>query len=399
MKLLKSISFKHIVAVSFCTIVFICGLLTLSINFREVFGGLVRGYIKSPRDSSVTERLTNSLSTFDTRMNEYFILHDVALNSYGGIQKMMDKHLVDDVNPNYNVVKLKNDYLIFKGDYKEDGANGNELKNYLLYLKKNCDNNGTAMLYVKRLDKETQDWKLLPDYYPYHFSSDYTKAEADLEKAGIGVLDLDKKAKELGIDKYSLFYKTDHHWTTSAGLWACNQIADKLNSDYGFNIDTDKLNIDNYTIEHHSHSFLGTQGTRTGASYTEPDDFDFIYPKFPTNIDYDVRNKNIHLSGSFLDTILLDKTYEEGYHAYMPSTYDLTTIKNKESNNGKYAVFVVDSYGSVVAPFLSQTFERVDCIDFRYFSDDFGEYIQKNKPDIVIYMVNSTDDVLLDFVD
>ena len=83
----------------------------------------------------------------------------------------------------------------------------------------------------------------------------------------------------------------------------------------------------------------------------------------------------------------------------MPSTYDLTTIKNKESNNGKYAVFVVDSYGSVVAPFLSQTFERVDCIDFRYFSDDFGEYIQKNKPDIVIYMVNSTDDVLLDFVD
>ena len=311
MKLLKSISFKHIVAVSFCAIVFICGLLTLSINFREVFGGLVRGYIKSPRDSSVTERLTNSLSTFDTRMNEYFILHDVALNSYGGIQKMMDKHLVDDVNPNYNVVKLKNDYLIFKGDYKEDGANGNELKNYLLYLKKNCDNNGTAMLYVKRLDKETQDWKLLPDYYPYHFSSDYTKAEADLEKAGIGVLDLDKKAKELGIDKYSLFYKTDHHWTTSAGLWACNQIADKLNSDYGFNIDTEKLNIDNYTIEHHSHSFLGTQGTRTGASYTEPDDFDFIYPRFPTNIDYNVRNKNIHLSGSFLDTILLDKTYEE----------------------------------------------------------------------------------------
>ena len=65
-----------------------------------------------------------------------------------------------------------------------------------------------------------------------------------------------------------------------------------------------------------------------------------------------------------------------------PAAYDLIELKPKE-----------------VAPFLSQTFERVDCIDFRYFSDDFGEYIQKNKPDIVIYMVNSTDDVLLDFVD
>ena len=396
MKRFKNISFKHIVAVSFCTIVFVCGLLTLTINFREVFGGLVRGYIKSPRDSGVTERLTNSFSTFDTRMNEYFILHDVALNSYGGIQKMMDKRLIDDVDPNYNVVKLKNDYLTFKGNYNE---NGDDLKKYLVDLKKICDNNGTAMLYVKKLAKGTQDWELLPDYYPYHFSSDYTEAEVDLKKAGIGVLDLDEKVKEQGIDKYSLFYRTDHHWTTKAGLWTCNRIADKLNSEYSFNIDTEKLNINNYNVEHHSHSFLGTQGTRTGASYTEPDDFDFIYPKFSTNIDYDVRNKNIHLSGSFLDTILLDKTYEEGYHAYMPSTYDLTTIKNNESNNGKYAVFVVDSFGSVVAPFLSQTFERIDCIDFRYFADDFEEYIKKNKPNIVIYMVNSTDNILHDFVD
>lgn len=396
MKRLKNLSFKHIVAISFCTFVFVCGVLTLAINFREVFGGLVRGYIKSPKNSSVTERLTNSLSTFDTRMNEYFILHDVALNSYGGIQKMMDKHLIDDVNPNYNVVKLKNDYLTFKSNYSEDGAG---LKDYLLNLKKTCDNNNVDMLYVKKLAKGTYDWDLLPLFYPYRYTSDYTKTESDLRNAGIGVLDLDEKVQEQGIDKYSLFYKTDHHWTTKSGLWVCNQIAYKLNSDYNFNIDTEKLYVDNYNVEHHSHTFLGTQGTRTGASYTEPDDFDFIYPKFSTNIDYEVRNKNIRLTGSFRDTILLNKTYEEGYHAYMPSTYDLTTITNHEANNGKYAVFVVDSFGSVVAPFLSQTFERMDCIDLRYFSEDLGEYIQQNKPDIVIYMVNSTDEVLHDFVD
>ena len=396
MKRLKNMSFKHIVAISFCAFVLVCGVLTLTINFREVFGGLVRGYIKSPKNSSVTERLTNSLSTFDTRMNEYFILHDVALNSYGGIQKMMDKHLIDDVDPNYNVVKLKNNYLTFKSNYNEDGAG---LKDYLLNLKKTCDNNNVDMLYVKKLSKGTYDWDLLPLFYPYRYTSDYTKTESDLRNAGIGVLDLDEKVQEQGTDKYSLFYKTDHHWTTKSGLWVCNQIADKLNSDYNFNIDTEKLNVDNYNVEHHSHTFLGTQGTRTGAGYTEPDDFNFIYPKFSTNIDYEVRNKNIRLTGSFRDTILLNKTYEEGYHAYMPSTYDLTTITNHEANNGKYAVFVVDSFGSVVAPFLSQSFERMDCIDLRYFSEDLGEYIQQNKPDIVIYMVNSTDEVLHDFVD
>lgn len=391
MKRLKNMSFKHIIAISFFAFVFVCGVLTLTVNFKEVFGGLVRGYIKMPKDSNVSEKLSNSLSTFDTRMNEYFILHDVSMNSYGTIQKAMDKHLIDDVDPNYNVVKLKNDYLTFKSNNNEDGTG---LKDYLLNLKKTCDNDMVDMLYVKKLAKGTHDWDLLPDFYPYRYSSDYTKVETEFKKAGIGVLDLDEKVKEQGIDKYSLFYKTDHHWTTKAGLWAGNQIANQLNSDYSCNIDTKKLNVDSYNIEHHTRSFLGSQGVRTGAGYTDLDDFDFIYPKFSTNIDYDVRNKKISLSGSFIDTILLNKTYEEGYHAYMPATYDLTTIKNKESNNGKYAVFVVDSFGSVVAPFLSQTFERMDCIDLRYFSDDLEEYIEKNKPDVVIYMVNWTDAVL-----
>lgn len=393
---LKNLSFKHYVAISFCAFVFVCGALTLTVNFREVFGGLVRGFIKMPKESSVSERLSNSLSTFDKRMNEYFILHDSSLNSYGAIQKAMDKHLIDDVDPGYNVVKLKNDYLTFKANGNTDGSG---LKNYLCELKRTCDSTGTDMLYVKKLGKSTYDWDLLPDYFPYRYSSDFSKTESELENAGINVLDLEQVVKDEGIDKYSLFYKTDHHWTTKAGLWACNHIATRLNKEFDLSIDWQKLDVDNYVVESHPNSFLGSQGVRTGAGYTELDDFDFIYPDYPTDIDYDVRNKDIHLTGSFKDTILLNKTYEEGYHAYMPATYDITTIKNNESNNGKYAVFVVDSYGSVVAPFLSQTFERMDCIDLRYFSDDLGDYISKNRPDFIIYMVNSTDEVLHDFVD
>jgi hypothetical protein len=78
----------------------------------------------------------------------------------------------------------------------------------------------------------------------------------------------------------------------------------------------------------------------------------------------------------------------------MPARYDLTTFINNESNNGKYVVFVVDSFGSVVAPFLSQTIQRLDCIDLRYFSDDLGYYIVQNKPDVVVYMVDWTNDAL-----
>lgn len=388
-------SYKSIIAILFCAFIFVCGILTVTVNFREVFGGLVRGYTKAPKDSGVFDKLSSSVSEFDGRMNDYFILHDLSLNSYGTIQKVLDKHLIDDADPNYNVVKLKNDYLAFKASQNTDTS---VLKQYLIDLKATCDKNSIDMLYVKKPEKSTYDIEMLPDHFPYRYTSDYTQTESELQDAGIGVLDLDKKLSETGIDKYSLFYRTDHHWTIKAGIWASNQIADTLSESYSYEIDTQKLDLNNYNVETHEKSFLGSQGVRTGAGYTEPDDFDFIYPKFPTNIDYSVKNKNINLSGSFNDTILYQKDYKEGYHAYMPATYDLTTIHNNETNNGKYAVFVVDSFGSAVAPFLSQTFERMDCIDLRYYSSNLLEYLNNNKPDVLIYMVNWTDAVLHDAV-
>ena len=391
MKRLKNMSFKHIIAISFFAFVFVCGVLTLTVNFKEVFGGLVRGFIKMPKDSNVSEKISNSLSTFDTRMNEFFILHDVSMNSYGTIQKAMDKHLIDDVDPNYNVVKLKNDYLTFK---ENDNADWSGLKDYLHDLKTVCNNNSVNMLYVNKLGKSTYDLDLLPDYFPYRYSADFSKIKLELESSGIDVLDLEQVVKNEGMDKYSFFYKTDHHWTTKAGLWASNQIANRLNAKYDYKINCQKLNIENYVVESHNNFFLGTQGRRTGAGYTELDDFDNIYPNFPTNIEYTVNNKKIRLSGDFQHTIFYQKDIKDGYGMYMPSRYDLVAFHNKESNNGKYAVFVVDSFGSVVAPFLSQTFERMECIDLRYFSDDLGEYIEKNKPDVVIYMVDWTDAVL-----
>ena len=221
MKWLKNLTYKHYVAIAFCAYIFVCGILTITVNFREVFGGLVRGYTKMPSKSTVTERLSNSISTFDKRMNEYFF-YFLAIDSYGGIQKVMDKHLIDDPDPNYNVLKLNNDYLTFtdlklNANSNSDGINW-DLVNYLVDSKKTCEKSNTDILYVKKLNKNTSDSKLLPDCFPYRNLSNDSQTEKELEMAGIGVLDLDDMVNEEGIDKYSLFYKTDHHWTIKAGL-------------------------------------------------------------------------------------------------------------------------------------------------------------------------------------
>lgn len=385
------LTYKHYVSILFCAFIFIFGLLSVIFNFREIFGGLIRGYMDSPEDSSVATKLSNSLTTFDKRMNEYFILHDLSINSYGFIQKSLDKHLIDDADPNYNVVKLKNDYLTFNAAGDSDSSG---LKEFLVDLKGTCDNNNVDMLYVNKLGKNTYDKSQVPEFFPFDYVSNFREVKKEMQASGINVLDMDEIVDKEGIDKYSLFYKTDHHWKTKTGLWASNLIADRLNESYDMKIDTMKLDISNYNIETHKDSFLGSQGIRTGEWYTDLEDFDVIYPKYETNMEYEIRKSNIKLKGDFKDTVFYKKSYTDGYGMYMSSRYDLTAFKNLEPNNGKYAVFVVDSFGSVVAPFLAQTFERMDCIDLRYFSDDLGEYIEQNKPDVLIYMVNWTDEVL-----
>jgi hypothetical protein len=83
--------------------------------------------------------------------------------------------------------------------------------------------------------------------------------------------------KENGIDKYSLFYKTDHHWTTETGLWATNVIANQLKDNYGIDYDEQKLDIKNYVVEKHSGFFLGYRKTRRFSIFRKRD-FSLIYP-------------------------------------------------------------------------------------------------------------------------
>lgn len=387
------LTYKHYIAIFFCVFISVLGLLSIVFNFREIFGGLVRGYIDSPEDSSITTKLSNSLSTFEKRMNEYFVLHDLSIDSYGLIQKALDKHLIDDTEPNYNVLKLKNDYLTFC-TLGNETENSSYLKDYLAELKTICDNNNVDMLFVKKLGKDTFEKNQIPDFFPFRYNTDYQEDIEAIRAEGIETLDMNEVIDEEGIDKYSLFYKTDHHWTTKTGLWASNLIANQLNKSLQMNIDTQKLDINNFNVETYKDSFLGSQGVRTGSWYTDIDDFDVIYPKYETNMEYEIRNHNVVIQGDFKDTVFYKKSYKDGYSMYMSSKYDITTFKNLESNNGKHAVFVVDSFGGVVAPFLAQTFERMDCIDLRYFTDDIGEYIEQNTPDVLIYMVDWTGTVL-----
>ncbi len=388
----KSKSFLAIIFVLFITI---NGVLSILSNPIKIIGGLARGYLDSPIESSFLDKIDNSFKVFDQRINEYFILHDFCIHLYGGVQKLTGRSLINDSNKNYDVVKLNNNYLTFKDNHNSDLT---ELKDYLINLKTVCDSCSSKLLFINKPSKSTTSATLLPKFYPHLYSSNFSKIKPMLKTSGISVLDLDEIITTQNNDKYSLFYKTDHHWTPQAGLWVCENICFTINNTLDWNLDADIFNIKNYEIKNYPNSFLGSQGKRVGALFSEAEDFSVVYPSFKTNLTVNIDDINFHQTGDFYKTMIHeenitpDKLLNQettAYSAYMQGNHSIVNIKNNNISKGKTALIVMDSYGCVVAPYLSLIFEKLDCIDIREYSESIENYIKSTSPDVVIYSITS----------
>lgn len=389
------LNFQKCVAIIFVAFIVISGIFTFVKNPIKIVGGLARGYIDSPENSNTLEKIGNGFSTFDTRMSEYYVFHDESINAFGLIQKSLGKTLIDDVDKSSEVIKLKNSYLAFKQNSDTDFTN---LKDSLVKLNKTCKANNTELLYVNKISKDTTDKNLLPDNYPYIHSSNYEELEKALNSENIQILNIESIIEKNNIDKYQLFFKTDHHWTPKTGVWVSKLICDSLNQNYNYSLNSDLFDINNYTIETYKKAFLGSQGKRVGMYYAGVDDFDVITPEYKTNLEVKIPNESIDISGDFETTMLhresitpdnlLNKD-DTAYDTYMRGNHPLVKIKNNNSTFDKKALLIMDSFGCVVAPYLSQAFEDLDCIDLRSFSDSLDEYVTKTNPDVVIYMATN----------
>ena len=361
----------------------------------KILGGLARGYIDTPQESNIIEKIDNALSVFDTRISEYFILHDPSIHAYGGIQRLLGRTLIDDTSETHEVVKLNNGYLTFKSLYDSDLT---DLKEYLLSLKSSCNATNTELIYINTLSKNTSNSELLPDFYPHCHMSNLEEIKPILENNDITVLDFESIISEQSIDKYSLFFKTDHHWKPQTGIWVSQNICLAINKEYGWNINTNIFDIKNYNIETYPKLFLGSQGKRVGALFTEVDDFEVVSPDFETNLTVLMSDTNYEVTGSFSETLLFEENITPNkllnqettaYNIYMDGNHDLVQITNNNIVNGKRALIIMDSMGCVVAPYLALSFEKLDCIDIRSYKEPIESYIQKTSPDVVIYAIAS----------
>jgi len=192
-----------------------------------------------------------------------------------------------------------------------------------------------------------------------------------LGQNGIECLDLRRRIAEEGLDHASLFFRTDHHWTPAAGLWAANETAAFLRDRHGFPADLSRTAPERFESRRIADRFLGSFGRRAGLGYAGSEPFDAVLPRFPTDFAFDVPQRSLHAEGGFAEAFLrgigpTNSLYQASYYdSYLASNPPFVRIENRSGGNGRTLCVVKDSFACVLLPPLAIHYGRIVLLDPR----------------------------------
>ena len=373
---------NKIMAVAFLTIV---GVITIG-TFKNIY---------NEKDLKISKNnMKKAISDVDNILNENVYNKMKFIEFNGLVQRSMNKKVVEDVESWRTVIKDKNNYLHF--NLTSNPIDLTKQTESIIKLRDFNKKNNIDFMYVQSPFKVTGEVGQLPigvDDYSNQVADNFLK---NLRENNINTLDLREEMKKDNIDYKDAFFITDHHWKPKTGFWATGELINKLNSDYGMNLDKDSINrdINNYKEISYNKSFVGSQGKRVGKYYTEIDNFNMYIPKFATNLTVTKYNNDSKVmktkKGNFEDTIiekslLKGDIYENKYASYLGGDNEFRIINNKVSNNKKVLI-LKDSFVLPVASYLSLSAKETRVLDLRYYNGKEYDYIKNYNPDIVIMM-------------
>lgn len=345
-------------------------------------------------DASLVSSIESAVKSVEDKVDYYTTqllalrIKFVELNA--GFNKAIGMKMISGAD---SVIVLKNGYLVFDTERKDMTA---AAENITLFSKK-MNEQGIDFLYVQepaKLDK--YDNKM-----PYGMN-DNENANADdlvnvLDKNGVNCLDLRELMQQQGIDHYSAFFRTDHHWKPETGLWATGEIIKKINSISGLGLDLSVSDISKYNIKVYEKYCLGSQGKKVSLSFADPEDISIITPKYDTDFDvtYYSSGNSYSKSGDFKEAFLnmtnlekIDYYNVSVYSTYFYGNHERASIENKNADNDIRILYIPDSFSNSVIPYMAAAVKHRDVIDLRYFNGSLESFISQNKPDMVVAAYN-----------
>lgn len=297
-----------------------------------------------------------------------------------------------------NAYVLSNGYVVGVYPYTSTDYEVSEVTAFRDFLSEQ----GISLLYVNKPVKYSDDRAVTEELGIETYVNDNAdRLLARLAEAGVPTLDLRQTLS--GQESFFWFYRTDHHWTTSAGKEAAKAIAEQLNSSFGYEIDLSLYSDENLVYSLYEDAWLGEQGKKLGESYTGMEDYTLIVPAYDTA--FTLWKEEGTYSGTF-DEVLVN------YEVFLPmnneDVYSAASwhyayrgnegrIYNDYDDSGKNILVVGDSYDTVTNAFLALGVRSVEGIIMRDFKGSIRDYILENDFDAVViayaeFMIGAHDD-------
>lgn len=195
-----------------------------------------------------------------------------------------------------------------------------------------------------------------------------------LKMKKINVYDILYKNK----DKYDLFYKMDHHWTTYGAYFAYLEYCNQNN--------IVPYNLDDFEIEKVSDRFYGTLYSK--VFYEE--ESDVIYAFNLKNSDFTVKYLDKDVNSLYNDEYLNTK---DKYSYFLGGNHPIVEIINNNATNDDELLIIKDSYANVFSTLIANNYKKIHIIDPRYYNLKISDYIKEKeiKKILILYNINTID--------
>ena len=316
------------------------------------------------------------------------------ININGAFQNIMKRDYIYDAKPSNAIIKKKSGYIV-STDEKYDRKDIEKCVADLQKKQERLACYGIPLVYIQAPGKMSgSPERSMPGLHNYTYDK-YADFKEEAENATFDYVDT-KAWMSKDWDKN--FYVTDHHWKTEVCLDAAYRFCSYLSDEYGISADTDALREENFRNNTLKQMFLGAEGRRTGIWYAGLDDFTVITPKYETNFDVwisDKEKKHHKRKGSFEEAVMdttkdLSKySFEKSaYYAYWGGDYGRVHVVNNNVRGKGKVMVIKDSYGIPVTAFMSCALSEMDILDYRYYKEDksIWEIIEEERPDAVLYI-------------
>lgn len=182
-------------------------------------------------------------------------------------------------------------------------------------------------------------------------------------------------ALKKGRNPEKLYYKSDHHWTSSGAKSVFDTVAKS------WELDVDSVNYQTYAL---SDSFFGTLSSSSGI-YDNSDVIEAIIPENSAGTYIVLNSSQKTKSVSMFDLSKLENGNQ--YEVFLGGNFSKLTITTTSNTENKLLLFK-DSYANCMLPMLTPFFKEIVVVDARYFTDDIRAVVNDGEFTHMMFLYN-----------